>query len=66
LSKNEEYIALRNPWENSTGTLNVAIAVFVSDSVADEVARESVIAKISRAAWDNWAGEAPQAERNRQ
>ncbi|HEY3861245.1 MAG TPA: hypothetical protein VGO59_05090 [Verrucomicrobiae bacterium] len=44
----------------------MAIAVFVSDSVADEVARESVIAKISRAAWDNWAGEAPQAERNRQ
>jgi len=33
---------------------HVAIAVFVSDSAADEATREAVIAKISRAAWDYW------------
>jgi len=37
----------------------VAIAVFVSDSTADEVERDAVIAKISRAAWDYWFGKAP-------
>jgi beta-lactamase class A len=38
---------------------HVAIAVFVSDSEADEVTREAVIAKISRAVWDYWVEEAP-------
>ena len=33
----------------------LAIAVFVSDSKADEKTRESVIAEIARAAWDKWA-----------
>jgi beta-lactamase class A len=32
----------------------VAIAVFVSDSPADERAREAVIARIAKAAWDRW------------
>lgn len=32
-----------------------AIAVFVSDSPADEMAREAVIAKIAKACWDRWA-----------
>ena len=31
---------------------HLAIAVFVSDSTADEAAREGVIAKAARAAWD--------------
>jgi beta-lactamase class A len=31
-----------------------AIAVFVSDSTVDMAAREAVIAKIARAAWDYW------------
>jgi beta-lactamase class A len=31
---------------------HLAIAVFVSDSPADETAREEVIAKIAKAAWD--------------
>ena len=34
---------------------HIAIAVFVSDSQADEKTREGVIAKIARAAWDKWA-----------
>jgi beta-lactamase class A len=34
---------------------HLAIAVFVSDSTADEAARENVIAKIARAAWDQWS-----------
>ena len=34
---------------------HLAIAVFVSDSRADEKTRELVIAKIARAAWDNWS-----------
>jgi beta-lactamase class A len=38
---------------------HLAIAVFVSDSVADDTTREAVIARISRAAWDYWTGEAP-------
>jgi beta-lactamase class A len=32
----------------------LAIAVFVSDSSADEKTREAVIAKIGKAAWDKW------------
>ncbi|MGZ5563748.1 MAG: serine hydrolase, partial [Chthoniobacterales bacterium] len=35
---------------------HVALAIFVSDSSADEAAREGVIAQIARAAWDNWSG----------
>lgn len=38
---------------------HLAIAVFVSDSVVDDITREAVIARISRAAWDYWTGEAP-------
>ncbi len=34
------------------GGRHLAIAVFVSDSTADEAAREGVIAKAARAAWD--------------
>lgn len=33
----------------------LAIAVFVSDSPADEKTREAVIAKIAKAAWDRWS-----------
>jgi len=33
---------------------HLLIAVFVSDSPADENAREAVIAKIAKAAWDKW------------
>jgi beta-lactamase class A len=33
---------------------HLAIAVFVSDSPADESTREEVIAKIARAVWDKW------------
>ncbi|MEO7673320.1 MAG: class A beta-lactamase [Pyrinomonadaceae bacterium] len=32
----------------------MAIAVFVSDSPADEKTRDAVIAKIAKAAWDKW------------
>jgi beta-lactamase class A len=32
-----------------------AIAVFVSDSPADEKTREAVIARIAKAAWNRWA-----------
>jgi beta-lactamase class A len=35
---------------------HLAIAVFVADSTADTATREAVIAKITRAAWDHWAG----------
>ncbi len=35
---------------------HIAIAVFVSDSPADEKTREAVIAKIGKAVWDKWAG----------
>jgi len=35
---------------------HMAIAVFVSDSKANEAVREGVIAKIARAAWDYWSG----------
>jgi beta-lactamase class A len=34
---------------------HLAIAVFVSDSPADETTREAVIAGIAKAAWDTWA-----------
>ena len=34
---------------------HLAIAVFVSDSPADEKTREAVIARIARAAWDKWS-----------
>ncbi len=34
---------------------HIAIAVFVSDSPADEKTREAVIAKIAKACWDRWA-----------
>lgn len=33
---------------------HLAIAVFVGDSTADEKTRESVIARIAKAAWDKW------------
>jgi beta-lactamase class A len=33
---------------------HLAIAVFVSDSPADEKTREGVIAKLARAVWDKW------------
>ena len=33
---------------------HIAIAVFVSDSPADEKTREAVIAKIAKACWDRW------------
>ena len=32
----------------------MAIAVFVSDSTADEKTRDTIIAKIAKAAWDKW------------
>ena len=47
---------------NDIGIINLpngnhlAIAVFVSDSPADEATRERVIAEIAKAAWDNWSG----------
>jgi beta-lactamase class A len=34
---------------------HLAIAVFVSDSQATDVIREEVIAKVARAAWDEWS-----------
>jgi beta-lactamase class A len=34
---------------------HLAIAVFVSDSPADEATREQVIAKIAKAVWDKWS-----------
>jgi beta-lactamase class A len=36
---------------------HLAVAVFVSDSTADEATREGVIAQIARAAWDYWSGQ---------
>jgi beta-lactamase class A len=33
----------------------MAIAVFVSDSQANNAIREEVIAKVARAAWDEWS-----------
>ncbi len=39
----------------SRGGDAIAIAIFVSDSRADEKNREAVIAKIAKAAWDRWA-----------
>ena len=34
---------------------HLIIAVFVTDSPADEATREAVIAKVARAAWDKWS-----------
>jgi beta-lactamase class A len=34
---------------------HLAVAVFVSDSPADEKTRESYIARIAKAAWDKWS-----------
>ena len=34
---------------------HLAVAVFVSDSPADEKTREAVIARIAKASWDKWA-----------
>jgi beta-lactamase class A len=34
---------------------HLAVAVFVSDSPADEKTRESVIARIAKAAWERWS-----------
>ncbi len=34
---------------------HLAIAIFVSDSTADDTAREEVIAKVARAVWDKWS-----------
>ncbi len=34
---------------------HLAVAVFVSDSPADEATREAVIAKIAKAVWDKWS-----------
>jgi beta-lactamase class A len=43
---------------------HLAVAVFVTDSKADEATREAVIARIARAAWDRWSGQAaPRAAR---
>ena len=43
---------------------HLAVAVFVADSKADEATRETVIARIARAAWDRWSGQAaPRAAR---
>jgi beta-lactamase class A len=39
-------------------TRHLAVAVFVADSKADEATREAVIARIARAAWDRWSGQA--------
>jgi beta-lactamase class A len=37
---------------------HLAVAVFLADSKADEATREAVIARIARAAWDRWSGQA--------
>lgn len=34
---------------------HAAIAVFVSDSTADEKTREGIIARVAKAAWDKWS-----------
>lgn len=34
---------------------HLAVAVFVSDSRADDATREAVIARVARAAWDEWS-----------
>ena len=39
----------------AAGGRHLAIAVFVSDSPADEATREGVIAKVARAVWDKWS-----------
>jgi hypothetical protein len=37
----------------------MAVAVFILNAAADEATRVAVIAKIARAAWDNWVAETP-------
>lgn len=44
---------------------HMAIAVFVSDSMASETVREAVIAKIARAAWDFWSASSKGQSTNR-
>jgi beta-lactamase class A len=34
---------------------HLAVAVFVSDSTANDAAREEVIARVARATWDEWS-----------
>jgi beta-lactamase class A len=34
---------------------HLALAVFVSDSRANDAVREEVIAKVAKAAWDAWS-----------
>ncbi|HEY4271902.1 MAG TPA: class A beta-lactamase [Candidatus Udaeobacter sp.] len=41
---------------------HLAVAVFVSDSAADDATRDAVIARIAKAAWD-WASSVPQQPR---
>jgi beta-lactamase class A len=41
---------------------HLAVAVFVSDSRADDATREEVIARTARAAWDYWSAPANQNE----
>ena len=48
------------PWlagQERKNCYTVPVAVFISDSSADEATRESVIARIAKAAWD-WASSA--------
>lgn len=40
---------------STDGITRIVIAVYVSDSYADEKTREAVIAKIAKAAWDRWS-----------
>jgi beta-lactamase class A len=37
---------------------HLAVAVFVSDSAADDATRDAVIARVAKVAWD-WASSAP-------
>ncbi len=43
-----------------------AIAVFVSDSPADETTREGTIAQLARVVWDHWQNAVPEAETQRE
>jgi hypothetical protein len=50
------------PWlagQERKNSYAVPVAVFISDSSADEATRESVIARIAKAAWD-WDSSAQQ------
>ena len=44
---------------------HIAIAIFVSDSPADEKTREAVIAKIAKAVWNRWNDPKTQAPQYR-